>query len=123
MKFAVVNPADWDSELVAHSASQCTRLCKREVVRVRWHAAAHKTGLPQQEFAVVLIAQANRLAQSTDQVASRPFPANGRRLLVGFDNGPADQHPALVRQSVRRRVRILSCRAATDRTVRGAVRG
>jgi hypothetical protein len=77
MKFTAMGPADRDGELVAHSASHGTRLCKGEVVRVRWHAAAYKTGLPQQEFAVVLIAQANRLAQSTDHVARRPFPANG----------------------------------------------
>jgi hypothetical protein len=60
MQLAVMEPADRDDELVAHTASECTRLCKREVMRIRRHAAAHKAGLPQHELPVVLIAQANR---------------------------------------------------------------
>ena len=60
MQLAVMDPADRDDELVAHTASECTRLCKREVMRIRRHAAAHKAGLPQHELPVVLIAQANR---------------------------------------------------------------
>ena len=71
MKLAVMNPADRDRELVTHSASKRARLCKREVMRIRRHAAAHKAWLPQHEFPVVLIAQANRFAQSTDCVAAR----------------------------------------------------
>jgi hypothetical protein len=122
MKFAVVNPANWDGELVAHSASQRTRLCEREVVRIRRHAAAHEARLAQNELPVVLIAQANRFAQSTDHVARRPFPADGRSLLIDFHNGLADQHLALVQQNVRRRVRILSWRAASGGMVRTAVR-
>jgi hypothetical protein len=34
MQLAVMEPADWDDELVAHSPSERTRLGKREVVRV-----------------------------------------------------------------------------------------
>ena len=123
MQFAVMDPADRDGELITHSAAQCTWLCEREVVRIRRHAAADKAWLPQNELPVVLIAQANGFAQSTDHIARRPFPADGRSLLAGFDNGPADQHLALIQQRVRRRLRILSWRAATGRTVRGAVRG
>src|SRR5207249_3470805 len=66
MQLAVMDPADRDDELVAHAASECTRLCKREVMRIRRHAAAHKARLPQHEFPVVLIAEANSFAQSTD---------------------------------------------------------
>lgn len=62
MKFAVMDAADWDGELVAHSASDCTRLCKGQVVRIRWHPAAHKAGLPKNELPVVVITEANRLA-------------------------------------------------------------
>jgi len=56
MKLAVMDPADWDRELVAHAASKRAGLCKREVMRIRRHAAAHKAWLPQHEFPVVLIA-------------------------------------------------------------------
>ena len=66
MQLAVMEPADWDDELVAHSPSEGTRLGKREVMRVRRHTAADKAGLPQHESAVVLIAQANCFAQSLD---------------------------------------------------------
>jgi hypothetical protein len=34
MNLAVVDPADWDGELVAHSASERTRLGKGEVMRI-----------------------------------------------------------------------------------------
>jgi hypothetical protein len=66
MQLAVMEPADWDDELVAYSPSERTRLGKREVMRVRRHTAAHEACLPQHESAVVLIAQANRFAQSLD---------------------------------------------------------
>jgi hypothetical protein len=66
MKLAVVHPANRNDELVAHPASEGTRLGKGEVMRIRWHAAAHKACLPQYEFSVVLIAQANYLAQGAD---------------------------------------------------------
>ena len=66
----MMEAADRDGELVTHAASQCTRLCKREMMRIRWHATAHKTGLPEHESAVLLIAQPNRFAQSMDHVAA-----------------------------------------------------
>ena len=66
MQLAVMEPADWDDELVAHSASEGPRLGKREVMRVRRHTAADEAGLPQHESAVVLIAQANRFAEGLD---------------------------------------------------------
>jgi hypothetical protein len=60
-------------------------------MRIGWDAAAHKAGLPEHEPAVLLVAQANRLAQSTDGAAAIPFldlaracfrPAGGYRTLV-----------------------------------------
>ena len=45
---------------------------------------------------MVLIAQANRLAQSTDHVARRPFPGNGRSLLADIDNGRTESNKVFV---------------------------
>ena len=56
------NSADRDDELVAHTAPECTRLCKGEMMRIRRHAAAHEARLSQHEFPVVLIAQADRFS-------------------------------------------------------------
>jgi hypothetical protein len=46
MQLAVVHPADRHHEFVAHAASKRARLREREVMRIRWHAAAHKARLP-----------------------------------------------------------------------------
>jgi hypothetical protein len=102
MKFAVMNSANGDGEFVAHSASQGTRLCKGEVVRIRWHAAAHKAGLPQNELSVVLIAQANRLAQSTDRVTARLLVNPHRSFVVKTRVPPGDGYPASARDSMTR---------------------
>ena len=82
----MVDPANRDRELVAHSASECTRLSKGEVMRIRRHAAAHQARLPQHESPVILIAQANRFAQSTDCIAARLL-LGGR--IDAFWLGPA----------------------------------
>jgi hypothetical protein len=66
MQLAMMQPADWDDELVAHSPSERPRLGKCEVVRVRRHTAAHEACLPQHESAMILIPQADRFAQSLD---------------------------------------------------------
>jgi hypothetical protein len=66
MELAVVGPANRDDEFVAYPSSECTGLCEGEVMRIRRHAAAHKAGLPHNELPVLLIAQANRLAQTAD---------------------------------------------------------
>ena len=34
VKLAMMDPANWDGELVAHSVSKPTRLSKREVMRI-----------------------------------------------------------------------------------------
>ena len=66
MELAVVGSADRDDEFVAYPSSECARLCEGEVMRIRRYAAAHKAGLPQHEFPMVVIAQADRLAQTAD---------------------------------------------------------
>ena len=71
MELAVMGPANRDNEFVAYPSSECARLSEGEVMRIRRHAAANKAGLPQNELPVVLIAQPNRFAQSTDRVTAR----------------------------------------------------
>ena len=62
MQLAVMHAADRDRELVAHSASECTRLCKGEVMRIRWGATAHEACLSHHEPSMVFVAQADRSA-------------------------------------------------------------
>jgi hypothetical protein len=81
MQLAMMDPADRNGELVAHASSECTRLHKREVMRIGWDAAAHKAGLPEHEPAVLLIAQSNRFAQSTHCAAAIPFLDLARACL------------------------------------------
>jgi len=101
MKLAVMDPAYRDRELVAHAASKRAGLCEREVMRIRRHPAAHKAGLPQHEFPVILIAQANRFAQSTDCLAARlPFGPLGR-FMGRACGASADGYYALVGDSAR----------------------
>ena len=66
MELTVVGPANRDDEFVAYPSSECAGLCEGEVMRIRRHPAAHKTGLPQHELPVVLIAQANWFPQGVD---------------------------------------------------------
>ena len=100
MKLAVMDPANRDGELVAHSASECTWLRKGEVMRIRRHAAAHQTGLPQHELPVVLIAQANRFAQSTGLHLRRDrFPAPAAAFWLATASA-GRQISALVRDSM-----------------------
>ena len=73
MQLAMMDSAYRNGELVAHASSECTRLYKREVMRIRWYPAAHKAGLPEHEPAVLLIAQPNRFTQSMDRVAAKLF--------------------------------------------------
>jgi len=75
MKLAVMDPANRDGKLVAHSVSKRTRLGKREVMRIRWHAAAHKTGLPQHEPPVVLSGFGSRHCRAG--VSAVPCPRYG----------------------------------------------
>ena len=96
MQLAVMDPANRDCELVAHASPERTRLCKREVMRIRWHAATHKAGLSEHEPAVLLVAQPNRFAQSMDHVAARLVPP---RTFVGRNRiRHADGQYALARE-------------------------
>ena len=79
----MVDSADRDDELVAHTAPECTRLCKGEMMRIRRHAAAHEARLSQHELPVILIAQANRFSQSTDCIAARLLFGGRRSVLSG----------------------------------------
>src|SRR5262249_4878132 len=83
MKLAVVDPTNRDGELVADSVSKRTRLGKREVMRIRRRPAAYKARLPGHELPVLLIAQANRFAQSTGHPAARSLfgPVDAFRLV------------------------------------------
>src|SRR5258708_15897959 len=83
MKLAVMDPANRNDELVAHSVAKRTRLGEREVMRIRWCAAAHKTGLPQHETSVVLIAQPDSFAQSADHPAARSLFGHGESFVAG----------------------------------------
>src|SRR5262249_10670011 len=106
MKLAVVDPTNRHGELVAHSVSKRTRLGKREVMRIRRYAAAHKTRLPQDEPPVALITQADGFAQSTGRPAWRSLFGLRRRFLTG--------------DSKRRRVRGQTIgRTGRSRPVRG----
>ena len=99
MQLAVMEAADRDGELVTHAASECTRLCKREMMRIRWHPAAHKARLPQYEFPVVLIAQPNRLAQSMDHVAV--LLGTPRSFVAATSIWPGDGHCSILAESMR----------------------
>src|SRR6266550_894193 len=85
MQLSMMDSADRDDELVAHTAPECARLCKGEMMRIRRHAAAHEARLSQHESPVILIAQANRFSQSTDCIAARLLHLGGphRCFLAG----------------------------------------
>ena len=68
-----MDAANRDGKLVAHSTPKCTRLRKREVMRIRRRSPAHKARLPRYELPVLLIAEANRFTQRTDRASARPF--------------------------------------------------
>ena len=99
MKLAVVDPTNRHGELVAHSVSKRTRLGKREVMRIRRHAATHKTRLPQYELPVVLIAQADGFAQSTDHPDARSFFAPRQSFLAGVRVCSGSEYEVLVGDS------------------------
>src|SRR5207253_10073355 len=82
MQLAVMDPANWDGKLVADSVSKGTRLCKREVVRIRGHSATHQARLPSHELPVFLIAQANCFSQSTNCPAARTLRGDRRSFLA-----------------------------------------
>ena len=114
MKLAVMDPTDRDRELVAHSTSECTRLRKGEVMRIRRYAAAHQARLPHHELPVVFIAQANRFAQRTHCTSARALRGGRWSLLAADGIDQTGRHHTLVRDSVSG---IAIC-PARERTVR-----
>ena len=89
----MVDSADRDDELVAHTAPECTRLCKGEMMRIRRHAAAHEARLSQHESPVILIAQANRFSQSTDCIAARLLFGGPHRCFLAGSPRPTRWTP------------------------------
>jgi hypothetical protein len=66
MQFAVMDPADRNGELVTHTASECAGLGKGEVMRIRWHATAHETGLSEHVLQMIFVPQTDRLTHVPD---------------------------------------------------------
>src|SRR5262249_54295275 len=92
MKFAVVDPTNWDGELIADSVSEGTRLHKRQMMRIRWRPAAYKARLPGHELPVLLIAQANRFAQAADCAIARRLTRPFRSFLAIVRIRPTGGH-------------------------------
>src|SRR6266478_5244485 len=102
MQLSMVDSANRNDELVAHTAPECTRLCKGEMMRIRGHAAAHEARLSQHESPVILIAQANRFSQSADGIAARLLLAGPHRCFLAGTRVRRAGHSGLVRDSMRR---------------------
>jgi hypothetical protein len=83
VQLAVMHPTDRNYELIAHSASECTRLSEGEVMRIRGYTAAYEACLSQHESSVLLIAQANGLTQRTDCFVVGLLLGPHRSLLQG----------------------------------------
>src|SRR5439155_3794832 len=88
----VVGPTNRDGELIAHSVSKCPRLHKREMMRIRGRPAAYQARLPGDEFPVLLIAQANRFAQSPDCAIARRLTGQFRSFLAIARSRPTYGH-------------------------------
>jgi hypothetical protein len=71
MELAVVQAADRDDEFVAHAPSKCARLCECEVMGVGRKTATHQARLPEHEFSVVLVSEANHFAQAPDRAGAK----------------------------------------------------
>src|SRR6516225_2523891 len=113
----MMDSADRDDELVAHTAPECTRLCKGEMMRIRRHAAAHEARLSQHESPMILIAQANRFSQSADCIPARLLFGGPHWCFLADSRVRRAGHPGLLRDSMRRLITL-------GRTVmRGADRG
>src|SRR4051812_12220654 len=113
----MMDSADRDDELVAHTAPECTRLCKGEMMRIRRHAAAHEARLSQHESPVILIAQANRFSQSTDCIAARLLFGDRHRCFLP---GSRVRRAGLLRDSMRW---LITLGRTVTSTMRGADRG
>jgi hypothetical protein len=99
MKLAVMDPAN--RKLAAHFASERTRLGKGPVMRIGWHTAAYEAGLSKDEFPVVLVAHANRLAQSMHHVPAGLLLDRPRSFVAGARIRPTDGHCSFLSESMR----------------------
>jgi hypothetical protein len=72
MQLAVMESANRDSELVAHPVSQCARLGKFQMMRIRGYSAADE---------VLLIAQANGFSEGMDGIVARSVSSLCRCFL------------------------------------------
>src|SRR6476646_8867529 len=115
-----MDSADRDDELVAHTAPECTRLCKGEMMWIRRHAAAHEARLSQHESPVILIAQANRFSQSTDCSAARLLFGDRHRCFLAGSRVRRAGQPGLLRDSMRR---LITLGRTVTSILRGADRG
>src|SRR6266511_4554101 len=112
----MMDSADRDDELVAHTEPECTRLCKGEMMRIRRHAAAHEARLSQHESPVILIAQANRFSQSTDCIAARLLFGGPYWCFLAGSRVRRAGPPGLLRDGMRRLITL-------GRTVTSTMRG
>src|SRR5262245_35359496 len=119
-ELSMVDSADRDDELVAHTAPECTRLCKCEVMRIRRHAAAYEARLSQHESPVILIAQANCFSQRSDCVAARLLFGGPLRCILAGRHIRRAGHPGLVQDSMRR---LITLGRTVTSTMRGVDRG
>src|SRR5262245_40553425 len=116
----MVDSADLDDELVAHTAPECTRLCKGEMMRIRRHAAAHEARLSQHESPMILIAQAHRFSQSTNYIAARLLFGGPHWCFLAGSRVRRAGHPGLLRDSIRR---LITLGRTVTSTMRGVDRG
>src|SRR4029450_10701745 len=116
----MMDSADRDDELVAHTAPDCTWLCKGETMRIGRHAAAHEARLSQHESLVILIAQANRFSQSTDCIPARLLLGGPHRCFLAGTRVRRAGHPGLVRDGMRW---LITLGRTVKSTTRGADRG
>ena len=100
MKLAVVDPTNRDGELIADSASEGTRLHKRQVMRIRRRSAADKACLPGHELPVLLIAHANRFPQGADCALARGLTGYFRSFLAIVRIRPIGRHHVSGRQRI-----------------------
>src|SRR6516225_445439 len=92
MKLAVVDPTNRDGELIADPVSECARLHKCEMMRIRRRPAAYKARLPGHELPVLLISHANRFAQGADCALARGLAGHFRSFLAIARIRPTGRH-------------------------------
>src|SRR5215475_7217798 len=104
-----MDSANRDSKFVADSVSKGTRLCKRDVVRIRRHSATHKAGLSSHELPVLFIAQANRFFQNCMPASS--LLGDCRSFLGSLCSKLAGRQRLMTRESVK----LFNSHALADR--------